>query len=181
MRQRFILAACALLVICSTAFAADKGGPPVRVDAAGAVKPMFNGCFVQGAGTLIYAEAVGASEAVRAFMAGAGCDMQRGKLIFGAMAEYGFGESDVRVAALTGRIGVEINPHLMGYGFLTLTMDGRSIKLDDSMLSAGVGLETYIGSKHWTVFGEISQTVKTFGTFDGVDATTAKFGARYRF
>jgi opacity protein-like surface antigen len=170
----------AALFLASPASAADKGGPPAKVDATGEPKN-FQGCYVQAAGQKMFLEVAGLGDSASTFLAGAGCDIQRGKLIFGLSGSYGFGENDLRVAEIAGRAGILVNPHALVYGLLSLTMDGRSPKLDDSFLSAGVGIELYLGSKHWTTFIEGATTIKSFGDTDGADLHSIKLGLKYRF
>jgi hypothetical protein len=174
------LAASLAFAAAIPAFAADKGGPPVRVDAAGAVKPMWTGCFVSAAGSGVFAEMSAASASVKAFMAGAGCDIQSGKLVFGASADYGFGESESRFVAITGRAGYTLNPHLLLYGLVSLTMDGRSPNLQDSALAAGVGVETYI-DRNLSIFLEATAGLNGYGSVKDLELSTVKGGVRYRF
>jgi opacity protein-like surface antigen len=167
------------LSFCS-AKAADKGGPPVKVTATGEVKN-FNGCYLSAAGSATFLEVAGLGEAARMFLAGAGCDMQRGQIVFGASGEYGIGEEQARMAALSARFGLALNDHTLLYAITSLTMDGRDIKVGDSIWSLGAGLETYLLSKNWTVFVEGQTAIKAFGAAGGVDLSTAKIGVRYRF
>jgi hypothetical protein len=139
------------------------------------------GCYVSAAGSTVFAEVTGASDAVRSFMAGVGCDVARGKIIFGASLEYGLGESDARFLALTGRIAYELNPHLIVYIPLTLTMDGRNPKFDNSALSAGLGLETYVGPRGLTLFLEGTTGLDSFGDAKDLSLSVIKGGIRYRF
>jgi opacity protein-like surface antigen len=182
MRKLFTtIALFAAATLSLPAIAADKlGMPPSKIDAQGVEKPMFNGCYVSAAGSTVFAEVTGASDAVRSFMAGMGCDIQRGKIVFGASAEYGFGESDARFVALTGRVGFTLNPHLLLYIPLTLTMDGRDPKFADSALSAGLGLETYV-ARNVTLFIEGTAGLDSFGDAKDLSLSMIKIGGRYKF
>jgi hypothetical protein len=173
-------AALGLALMVLPAESADKGGPPSKIDIQGEPKN-FNGCFVSVAGSTTFLEVSGFGDAARMFLAGAGCDLQRGKIVVGASAEYGFGESDARLAAMSARAGITLNAHTLLYGFTSLTMDGRDPKLGDSIWSLGAGIETYLLSKNWTIAVEGSTAIKAFGDAAGVDMSQAKVILRYRF
>ena len=102
--------------------------------------------------------------------------------MFGVRGGYDFGEADARFARLGMRAGYLLNPSAVIYGLLDLTMDGRSPKLDNSILSAGVGLEMTAFTARTSIFFEGSKDIKAFGAAGAVtDAWLFRVGARYRF
>jgi hypothetical protein len=80
------------------------------------------------------------------------------------------------------RAGVLVNPSTLLYGLVTLTMDGRSPKLDDSILSGGIGAEMQFFSPRTFIFLEVTKNLKGFGDAALIDdATIGRLGMRYRF
>ncbi len=170
------------LSFCSPARSADKGGPPVKVDVAGNVKPAFSGCYVGGsAGGAFMSDAFGSFNTALAGVE-VGCDLTNSNVVFGARGGYDFGETDARFARLGLRAGFRPNQSAVLYGLLDLTMDGRSPKLDNASLAAGLGLEMMAFTPKTSIFIEGSKDLKAFGDATGVtDAWLFRAGARYRF
>lgn len=167
---------------CTTnAHAADKGGPPVRIDAQGEVKPGFDGCYL-GAGVSGAFLTDGVStDSIKSFTAGGGCDMTRGRIVFGAGLDYAIGEADARMLTLTGRSGWLLNPSTLAYGLATYTMDGRKPDLSDGIISVGGGIETFIDAR-LSLFLQATAEVKSVGELKGLkDATMVYGGLRWRF
>jgi len=177
------LAAALSLAACTTgANAADKGEPPTKIDAQGNEKPAFHGCYLGGSAGGVFMTAGGAGVSASTFGGEVGCDLQRASVVFGARAGYDFGESDTRFATLGGRVGMLLNPKALLYGTLTLTMDGRDLKLQDSILSAGLGVELFAFTPNTTIFVEAAKDIKTYGLTAGLDeAWTVRVGGRFRF
>lgn len=176
-----LAAALSLTACTSGANAADKGGPPVKVDATGNVKQMYSGCYVGGGVSGAFLTDGVSSESIKAFTAGGGCDMTQGRVVFGAGLDYSFGENDARMLTLNGRVGWLLNPHTLAYGLAAYTMDGRSPDLADGIISIGGGIETYLDAKV-TLFLQATTEVKSVGELKGLkDATMVYGGLRYRF
>ena len=177
------LAAVLALTACTSgANAADKGGPPTKIDAQGNERPAFHGCYLGASAGGLFLTAGGNGVSASTFGGEVGCDLQRSQVVFGVRAGYDFGESDARFATLGGRVGMLLNPKALLYGTLTLTMDGRDFKLQDSILSAGAGLELYAFTPGTTIFIEGAKDIKTYGLAGMLDeAWSVRAGARSRF
>jgi hypothetical protein len=174
-RTAFLIGLC----IASAAFAADKGGPPQKINAQGNPVPVFTGCYAQGHGSIATFQADNVSDVFKRFGLGAGCDIQADRLIVGGGVSYDFGLA--RELALNGRVGMTINPYLFGYGIASLRMDGIDPKPADAILAAGVGVEAY-ASKNLAIFLEATKDVKSFGVARDLDeAWQVRIGGRYRF
>ena len=172
------LAAAAVVYLINPTLAADKGGPPVKVDAAGNEKPLFSGCYGQiGAGG-IFAEG---NDTIKGFAVGAGCDWQLGTLVSGANGKYAFYEDDQRALSIGGRLGYAINPHTLAYGHVSLLMDGRDVSFSDSVVMGGIGLETYL-TKNMTVFLEAATDLQKWGDYQALPQVyEISGGLRIRF
>lgn len=172
------LAAAAIAYLINPTFAADKGGPPVKVDAEGNAKNLFTGCYGQVGGGGLFAET---SEVLKHFAVGAGCDWQVNAIVVGVSGKYAFGEADLRALTISGRIGWAMNPHTLAYGHVGLLMDGRRPDLNDSIVMGGIGLETHI-ARNITIFLEAATDLGKWGdpsTLPQVYEVSG--GARIRF
>jgi hypothetical protein len=165
------------------ALGADKlGMPPSKIDINGNVKPAFNGCAVAVSTASTALTAIGAGVNVASIGGDFSCDMQRNAVVFGARIGYDFGESDARFMNLGLRAGFLINPSVLAYGLVTLTMDGRSPKIDDSILSGGVGAEMQFLSPRTFLYIELTKNLKGFGDASLIDdATIGRLGMKYRW
>lgn len=179
MKLLYALAVSAALI--SPAFAADKSAPkPTLVEAEPA--PAFNGCYVGAAAGGLFLTEGGNGVSASTLGGEVGCDLHRSRVVFGVRAGYDFGESDTRVATIAGRVGLTLNSHALLYGTLNLAMDGRSPKLDNAILSAGLGLELFAFSNNTTLFVEGAKAIKGLGDAGDIDdAWTVRAGARWRF
>lgn len=177
---RSLIAALAAACIASPAVAADLGKPRALPIDEG--KPaIWTGCHVGAhvAGNFLRDGAT--TDAITSVGISGGCDLQQSRVVFGASAAYDVGRSDFRAATITGRAGVTVNPHVLVYGLATLTMDGRSPNPADSILSAGAGIETWIGT-NLTIYGEVAKDLKAIGDMKALDeAWAVRAGIRYRF
>lgn len=180
--KTFLKALALSFMLVVPAVAADKGGPPAKIDALGQLRPQFTGCFVgAGAGGVaITSNGGGATAALLGLEVG--CDLTRSNVVFGVKAGYDFGESEARFATAGVRAGILVNPSTLLYMPLNLTMDGRSPKLDNSILSTGVGVEFSAFSPSLTLLIEATKDIKGFGDAADIgDAWTFRVGARHRF
>lgn len=153
------LAAAAVVYLINPTLAADKGGPPVKVDAQGNERPLFSGCYGQAGVHGLFADS---SDTLKAFAVGAGCDWQVGAIVLGANARFAFGQYDTRALYVGGRIGYSLNPHTLAYVPISLMMDGRAPDLNDSVIMGGIGLETYL-NKQLTIFMEATTDLGKWG------------------
>lgn len=155
------LAILGTIYLMRPGFAADKGGPPVKVDAQGVEKPLFTGCYGQLGGGGIFASG---NDTIKGFAIGAGCDWQVGTLVIGANGKYGLYQDDTRALSIGGRLGYAINPHTLAYAHVSLLMDGRNPSFDDSVIMGGIGGETYL-TKSMTLFIELATDLQKLGDF----------------
>lgn len=172
------LAILGAVYLINPSFAADKGGPPAKVDAQGNEKPMFSGCYGQlGAGGIF----ASGNDTIKGFAVGAGCDWQVGTLVVGANGRYSFFEDDARSLSIGGRLGYAINPHTLAYGHVSLLMDGRSPDFNESAVMGGIGLETYL-TKNMAVFLEAATDIQKWGDFKALPQVYEVHGGlRIRF
>ncbi|UOF81833.1 outer membrane channeL [Caudoviricetes sp.] len=165
-RQIFVTFSLYLILLAVAAWllparAADKGGPPMRIDAQGVAKPLFTGCYGQvGAGGIF----ASGNDTIKGFVIGAGCDWQVGAIVIGANGKYALYGDDTRALTVGGRLGYAINPHTLAYVHVGALMDGRDISLNQSAIMGGVGLEAYF-TRNMTVFIEAATDVKKWGEF----------------
>lgn len=153
------LAALSLAYLVRPGFAADKNEPPAVIDAKGEVKNLFTGCYGQlGAGGLF----ADGSDTIKGFVVGAGCDWQVSGIVLGINAKYGVYTDDARSFTPGGRIGYTLNPHTLFYAHAGALMDGHSPNLKDSIVSGGLGLETYV-NRNITLFLEGATDLKKLG------------------
>ena len=172
------LAAAAVAFLINPSLAADKGGPPVKVDAQGVEKPLFTGCYGQIGGGGIFASG---NDTIKGFAVGAGCDWQVGSLVIGANGKYALYQDDARALSFGGRLGYSINPHTLAYGHISLLTDGRNPSLHDSVIMGGIGGETYL-SKSMTLFLELATDLQKLGDFRTLpDVYEIHGGLRIRF
>lgn len=166
------------LCIAGASIAADKGGPPQKIDAAGNVKPAFNGLYLGAHGSIATFEADNLSDVFKRFGVVGGYDIQRDKIVFGASASYDFGIAPE--IAVGGRLGYLTTPLMLLYAKGELRMDGDAPKIKDSILAAGVGLETYL-MNNLAVNIEVLKDVKGFGGAKALDESyVVRAGVRIR-
>lgn len=174
------LAALGYAYLVNPSFAADKAEPPPqKIDANGAIKPIFTGCYGQAHGVVSTFTADSVSEVFKNFGVGAGCDWQVNSAVIGGGVTYDFGDS--RELGLNARIGITLNPYLLAYVKSDLRLDGYNPNVKDSIVSLGGGLETFVLG-NMTVFFEASKDVYKFGDAKALDESWRILGgARIRF
>lgn len=169
-----------IYLINPKAFAADKGGPPLKIDANGDVKAKsWTGCFVDAGVAGFFADGL---ETVKAFAIGAGCDYQLdARFVVGVGGAYMIGQNDERAIDTYVRAGLLLNPDLLIYLRGGLALDGRSPSFADSIGTVGAGLETSVSSKV-TIGAEAFTGIKGWGDFkDAPDNWTGRAFLRYKF
>lgn len=174
------LAALSLIYLVRPGIAADKGGPPVAIDASGNVKAKsWTGCYADAGGAGLFADGL---DTVKAFAIGAGCDYQiDARFIVGVGGAFMISTDDQKAVDAFLRLGFLLNEHLMLYVRGGLLMDGSNMSFDDSIGTIGAGLETSVSSKV-TIGAEAYTGVKGWGDFQGVpDTWTGRAFLRYKF
>jgi len=175
------LAAAALIFLFQGPVrAADKGGPPVKIDAQGNVKPKsWTGCYADAGVAGFFADGL---DTVKAFSIGAGCDYQLdSRFIVGIGGAYMIGTDDARVVDAFARLGFLMNEHLMLYVRGGLLLDGDKISFDDSIGTIGAGLETSLSSSV-TIGAEAFTGIKGWGDYkEAPDNWTGRAFLRYKF
>lgn len=186
MRRIHIAAAFAAALSCiagglfAAAHAADKGGPPVKIDANGDVKAKsWTGCYADAGAAGFFADGF---DTVKAFSIGAGCDYQiDSRFIIGIGGAYMIGTDDTKVADAFVRLGFLLNDHLMLYARGGLMMDGSKFDFDNSIGTIGAGLETSVSARV-TIGAEAYTGIKGWGdSKDAPDNWTGRAFLRYRF
>lgn len=181
--KRLMLAAVAAL-FAVPALAADLGGPK-KINAVGAVvsdKASFAGCYGEVAGGGLAIEVGPLAEVMSNYGLGLGCNVERGRLVFGGFARHMWAEGDTRLLTLGARAGVKLNESLLAYGLLAMTTDGKSPKFGDSIISLGAGLETHIISERFSIFIEGAKDIAAQGAAKDIsDAWTVTLGGRFKF
>lgn len=184
-RIHFVIAVAALSAIIGALFAAngyaaDKGGPPVAIDASGNVKAKsWTGCYADAGGAGLFADGL---DTVKAFAIGAGCDYQLdARFVVGVGGAFMISTDDQKAVDAFLRLGFLLNEHLLLYVRGGLLMDGSNLSFDDSIATIGAGLETSVSSKV-TIGAEAYTGVKGWGDFQGVpDTWTGRAFLRYKF
>lgn len=185
-----MLTSAFLMVGASVALAADKGGPPSTPyqAPAGTIvddRPFAKGFFVEGsAGAANFkVDAVG-TDTVSLFGLGIGYDHVINKqVVIGAFARYDISRSgDAHQVHLGARAGFLVNPHLLLYVPIAYTMDGKDIKIQDGIWSAGLGLETALLTNNLSLFAEAARNFALQGGARFLDeAYFVRAGVRLRF
>lgn len=174
------LAAAAVAFLINPTLAADKGGPPVKVDAEGNVKAKsWTGCYADVGAAGFFADG---SDTVKAFSIGAGCDYQLDtRFVVGIGANYIIGTDDTKAIDALVRVGLLLNQNLLIYGRGGLLMDGDKINFGNSIGTIGAGIETTVSSSV-TIGAEAFTGVKGWGDFkDAPDNWTGRAFLRYKW
>ena len=184
-RNHLIVAVTALACIIGALFAAnanaaDKGGPPVKIDAAGNVKEKtWTGCYVDAGAAGFFADGL---DTVKAFAIGAGCDYQLdSRFVIGIGGAYIIGTDDAKAVDALIRVGFLLNPNLLIYGRGGLLLDGDKPNFSDSIGTIGAGLETSVSSSV-TLGAEAFTGIKGWGDMkDMPDNWTGRAYLRYKW
>ena len=186
MRRIHLIAAFTAAVSCiagglfAAAHAADKGGPPLKIDANREVKAKsWTGCYADVGGAGFFADG---NDTVKAFAIGAGCDYQiDSRFVIGIGGAYIIGTDDTKAIDALVRVGLLLNPNLLIYGRAGLMMDGDKINFSDSIGTVGAGLETSISSSV-TIGAEAFTGIKGWGDYkEAPDNWTGRAFLRYKF
>lgn len=164
----------------AAAHAADKGGPPQKIDAQGNVKEKsWTGCYVDAGAAGFFADG---SDTVKAFSIGAGCDYQLdSRFVIGIGGAYIIGTDDVKAIDALVRVGMLLNPSLLIYGRGGFLLDGEKIDFSNSIGTIGAGLETSVSSSV-TLGAEAYTGIKGWGDFKGApDNWTGRAFLRYKW
>ena len=132
-------------------------------------------CYVEGsAASTFFADARRANGAI-----GLGCDTALHGALAGAGIRAQISDNDRRGWSLFARLGVMLNPSLLGYGLLSYGVPEYRLR-DDGTLSIGAGIETQIGGQ--TIFLEASKGIGSLNAgHDWSDEVTLRAGLRFKF
>lgn len=174
------LAILGTIYLINPSFAADKGGPPLKIDANGDVKVKnWTGCYADAGAAGFFVDGL---DTVKAFSIGAGCDYQLdARFVVGIGGAYFVGQNDARAIDTYVRAGLLLNPDLLIYLRGGLALDGRSPNFADSVGTIGAGFETSVSSKV-TIGAEFSTGIKGWGDFkEAPDNGVGRAFLRYKW